>query len=761
MAGDDHKAEASGPKIRSNAAKWTRRAFMVTGGVVGGGLLLGIGGVLGVGGYLALHDRRGMQQGGLDGAAGAGPLVNLWIRIAPDNRITLLSPHTEMGQGAQTGLLQILADELDVDWDQLDVVVAPATAQFANGDLGRGYVIGGTQYSGWIEKLVESGFYTLADTMELQITGGSLSIRGTGWHGFRFSAAATRALLLSAAAQQLAVAAGDLTVSAGIISHAASGRSVTYGEVADLAATLTIPRGVAPKPAEQRRYVGRAVPRVDLPDKVFGTAEYGIDSEVEGMLHAAVRSTPVFGVEVAKITNEADILARRGVDSVHRIHEAVAVVADNPWRAEQAVRALTFESEPHGEAGVTTDSLLADQRAAIEAGVQTIHSEGRAEAVLSDSSAVVEAEYVVPFLAHASMEPLNALVWRDGDAVHISVGVQAPLPSRNHVAHVLGLEPDQVVLHPRTMGGAFGRKSGRAGEPEYGNWMTHAAQLHQATGKPIKMLWSREQDTRRSMFRPMIVARLRGALGDDGMPEAWDARMYGKLIEPEHTVPKYAVPNVYSGHVDAEPYLPWGAWRSVDASQNAFFTESFIDELARAADRDPLEYRIALLGAHPRHVSLLRTVAEMSGWRRGVDSANRALGVAIFESFGSIVAQVAEVSLDRQRRPRVHQVWAAMDCGLAVNPDSVEAQIQGAVQFGLSAALYGRIDVEDGAVKQSNYHDYRIVRMADAPRMHVQIVPSDGPVGGAGEPGLPPIAPAVANAMAELGERRRELPLWG
>ncbi|MEO0601395.1 MAG: molybdopterin cofactor-binding domain-containing protein [Myxococcota bacterium] len=732
----------------------TRRTFMIAGAVTGGALLLGIGGITG---YLALHDRRGLQQEGLDLVEGEGPLVNLWIRITPDNRITLVSPHTEMGQGAQTGLLQIVADELDADWEQMDVVMAPATAPFTNGALARGYLLGDQVLPGWIDKLVESGMYTVADTRELQITGGSTSIRGTGWNGLRHHAASARALLVKAAAEALGVPASELTTASATVTHAASGRSVTYGEVAELASTLSIPRGVPPKAPGEHRYVGTSMPRIDLPDKIFGTAEYGIDAEVEGMRYGAVVSSGAVGTAVTAITNAEEITARRGVDSVHVVHEGVGVVADNPWRAEQAVRAVRFEEAPHAShQGVTTETLLADQRAAIDAGVDTIHRAGNPDGRLTDD--VVEAEYIVPFLAQAPMEPLNALVWSEGGKTHITVGVQAPLPSRNHVARMLDVDPDDVVLHTRTMGGGFGRRSARISSPEYGNWLTHAAQLHRASGKPVKMLWSREQDTRRAMYRPMVLGKLRGRVGDDGLPVAWDARVFGSLVEPEHTVPAYAIANVYTGHVDAPPYLPWGAWRSVDASQNAFFTESFVDELARAGGRDPVEVRLAMLAHRPRHATILQTVAEMSGWRRGPDAQGRALGVAVFESFGSIVGQVAEVSASGGT-PRVHRVWAAIDCGFAINPDSVEAQIQGAVQYGLTAALYGRIDIEDGAVKQSNFHDYPIVRMADAPRTEVRIVKSDGPVGGAGEPGVPPVAPAVANALAELGERKRRLPL--
>ena len=753
MATDDPKTPEAAP---SKKGGWTRRALLISGGLVGGGLMLGIAG-LGAGtGYLALHDRRAVQAGGLSDAA-AGPLVHLWIRISPDNVITLISPHTEMGQGAQTGLLQIVADELDADWEQCRVEGAPATSEFANGALAKGFMMGEEQLSAWLDKLVESGFYTLADVMELQITGGSLSIRGTGWNALRHGAASARALLVATAADQLGVPASELTTEHATVMHAASGRALTYGELAEPASIRSMPRGVTPKSDDERRYVGTGMRRLDLADKIFATAEYGIDSHVDGMLFAAAAPSPVHGVKVAAIRNEAEVTSRRGVRSVHIVEDAVAVVADNPWRAEQAVRAVTFDLEPHDKGDISTETLLADMRAALDGEVTTLHDEGDAAGQLAGDD-VIEADFVVPFLAHACMEPLNALIWREGTQVHVATGVQAPLGARNHVARVLDVPLDTVTLHARTMGGGFGRRVTMAGN---GNWLTQAALLHKQTGgQPIKLIWSREQDIRASSYRPMAVARLRARLDDRGLPLAWDTRVHGKLIEPEHAVPKYDIPNLYSGHVDAEPYLLWGAWRSVDASHNAFWMEVFLDELLRAGGHDPVEGRLALLGSRPRVAGAVRAAAEMSGFRAGVDARGRAMGLAVFESFGSIVAEVAEVSLEG-KTPRVHNVWVAIDCGRAVNPDSVEAQMQGAVQFGLSAALYGRIDVDKGGVKQSNYHDYRVVKMADAPRVTVKIVDSGGPVGGAGEPGLPPVAPAVANALAVLGERKRALPMVG
>lgn len=735
---------------------WTRRALLISGGLLGGGLLLGVTAVGGATGYLSLHDRRAYQAGGLDDEA-AGPLVNLWLRISPDNRITLISPHTEMGQGAQTGLLQIVADELDADWDQCDVETAPALPEFANGSLARGFLMGDAVLSGWFDKLVESGGFILAEMMELQITGGSMSIRATGWSALRHTAASTRMLMVETAAAELGVAVAELTTRSATVHHEASGRSLTYGELADKAATRTIPRGVEPKPPEARRYVGKSMARRDLPDKVFGRPIYGIDEAPEGMLHAAVVPTGPLGVQATRLTNVDEVKARRGVHSAHIVDSAVAVVADNPWRAEQAARALRFETGPNPHAGVTTESLLEAQRAALESDLTTVHDEGDAAGLL-DGEGVLEAEYIAPFLSHAPMEPLNATVWTQGEAIHIASGVQAPLQARNTIAKALGIPPERVVLHPRSMGGGFGR---RAVYPAVGtDPIIQAARLHLDVGAPIKLTWSREQDTRRGVYRPMVVARLRGRMGDDGLPLAWDGRMYGKMTEPEHFVPKYAIPNVYTGHVDAEPFLPFGFWRSVDASHNAFWIESFLDELAASAGQDPLEMRLKMLADRPRERAVLEAVAKASGWRTGVDGQGRAMGVAIFECFGSIVAEVAEVSVVGST-PRVHRVWVAVDCGVAVNPDSVEAQMQGGVQFGLSAALYGKIDVKDGAVVQSNFHDYRVVRMADAPRVDVTLVPSDGPVGGAGEPGTPPIAPAVGNALAVLGTRHRRLPMLG
>ncbi|MEN0060507.1 MAG: molybdopterin cofactor-binding domain-containing protein [Myxococcota bacterium] len=740
-----------------------RRTFLIGGGILGGGLLIGVGGAVGA---LALHDRLAIQQAMVDGR-----LLSLFLAVHPDGRIVLLSPHTEMGQGANTGLVQIVADELDVPIDQVTVRQAPVDPAFGNGPLVKAFArlryLDSAELSAAADHLLTNTAHYYADFNRLQITGGSASIRFTGWRSMRQGAAVARHQLIAAAAAEWNLDPSDLRTADGEV-IAPSGERLAYGALAEAAATLPLPSDVSPKPRSEWRYIGQPVPRRDLPDKIFGRAAYGIDREVPGMSYAAVRNAKVLGGTVTAVTNESDLLARRGVDGVYVVPEGVAVVADNPWRAEQAVRAAqTDETAPEGAAHATTASLRADQLAALDHGpleVTDEHGDVQAE---FDAGEVIEAQYEVPFLAHATLEPMNATVWEDDGRVHVACGVQNPLAARAMCADTLGVPIDEVVFHAHTMGGGFGRRGGglTAGTM---NYLEQAVRLWDQRRTPLKMTWSREQDTRAGRYRNQAVGRYRATLGDDGSPRAWEGRSYGKATVANELSPLYGIPNRSTAHVDARQIVPYAAWRSVDASIYGFFLESFVDELALAAGVDPLEYRLRLLEnqeSRPtsdhhaaRLAGALREVADLAGWRPGVDDQGRAMGVAAVHSFGSYVAQIASVSIEDDEVV-VHDVWAAVDCGVAVNPDSVEAQMQGGIIFGLTAARYGRIDIDQGGVVQSNFHDYPMIRVRDSPQLHVRIVQSDEDPGGAGEVAVPPIAPAVANAIAVLKDRTRTLPL--
>jgi len=372
--------------------------------------------------------------------------------------------------------------------------------------------------------------------------------------------------------------------------------------------------------------------------------------------------------------------------------------------------------------------------------------------------ATVEAEYFAPYLAHTPMEPLNATCWKEGDTVHIATGVQDPLAARRFIAEQIGIPMEKIELHAHTMGGGFGRRSALAGVNL--NWLRHVAQIFKSIGGAIKLTWSREADIRLSTFRPSDRVFMKGTLGEDRTITHWHSRMYAPVLQPREATPLYDIPNITIESAQGEPLLPFSYWRSVDASTQCFFVECFVDELAREAGKDSIEFRLSMLKNSSRHARVLKHIKEMSNWKEH-PSTKTALGIAITESFGSIVSQVAEVSAENDV-VRVHRVWCVIDCGIAINPASVEAQMQSGIHYGLSAALYGKITVKNGEIHQSNFHNYKAVRFADAPRIEVEILKSpEVPIGGVGEPGTPPIAPAVANAIAKLTQRPRELPIQG
>ncbi len=729
----------------------TRRLFMITGATVGGGLLLGVGGL---GAHLLTHNRLGVQRDGHDAADSTH--INLWMRITADNKIIVVNPHTDMGQGSATGLMQIVADELDADWSQMQVEQAPADPAYSNGKVFEGFVREMMTPPDWASTLLENGFYRMGDLMKAQMTGGSSAVRFTGWDAMRNAAAATRHMLVSAAAKQLGVSEDSLTTEAGMVVHAETGKSLSYGELAAAAANIDSPDDIKLKSPEDYRFVGQPIERVDVPAKVIANADYGIDADVPGMQYAAVVTSGVFGAQVKSIDNIDEVKGSRGVSDVLIVPDGVAVVADNPWRAEKAVRTAKFTRESHENDNMSTESLITKQRDALAGDLVSGMNVGTPQ----DIKASLSAEYLVPYLAHASLEPMNATVWQEDNKLHIVAGVQNPLMAKARAAKEAGVDLDDVVFHARQMGGGFGRRvafSMSGDEPL--SWLVQAVRIAVDTGKPVKTIWSRETDTRSDVYRPMVMAQFEGALADNGKPALWRSRSYGKEMNVKAVAPPYGIDNVDVSFADQGHPVPVGFWRSVEHSQHGFFVESFIDELAVAAGVDPLEYRLSLVDDNTPAARVLAKVAEMSAWRSGADEQGRAMGVAMVHSFGSTVAQVVEASIT-PAGPRAHRVWCAVDCGVAVNPQAIEAQVQGSVNFALSAALYGKCDIANGGVVQSNFHDYRVVGMADAPRIQVEMVASDSPVGGVGEIGVPPLAPAFCNALSAIdGERRRVLPL--
>ncbi|MBA6253220.1 MULTISPECIES: xanthine dehydrogenase family protein molybdopterin-binding subunit [unclassified Colwellia] len=728
----------------------TRRMFVFGGAAIGGGLALG---VIGLGTHLAMHDRLGVQRDGNT----KDTLLNLWLRINKDNTVTLLSPHTELGQGAGTGLTQIVADELDLDWQQIKLELAPATTAFSNGGVFEGFVsemIG--KPPAWAEHIASNAFNRLADLLNMQMTGGSASIRFTGWQVMREAAAAARQMLINAAIDKYG-ASTNTTTDAGYVVDGDNRWS--YGELVEYAATLDVPENYTLRAKGDRKFIGKAMPRHDLPDKIFLETQYGIDRHVEGMRYAAIAHSGVFGANVATIDNLVEITSMRGVLGVENMGLSVAVIANNPWRAEQAIKALKITAASHKNSDLSSASIETFQRESLQGELSDAHNIGDVASVLGGSGETVEAEFWVPYLAHATMEPMNASAWFEGDKLHVAAGVQNPLYARVHAAKVANMDVEDVVFHAHSMGGGFGRRVGFSmSEDNPIMWIDEVVTLVKKYKFPIKLTWSREADTRQDVYRPAVLAKFSAQLDENAKPRYWLSASYGSEGGAPASMPPYNVDNIKVQFANHPSPVPIGFWRSVENSQHAFFNESFIDILAKKAQVDPIKYRLALLDNNDDHAKCLKEVAQLCNWQYGVSSDGKAMGVAVQKSFGTMVATVAEVSL-QNNQACVHRVWIVTDSGVVVNPDSAIAQVEGGVLFGLTAALYGRCDIESGGVKQSNFHDYPIIKMAEAPIVQVKLLESANEPGGFGEVGVPTIAPAVANALAVLGKRPMRLPI--
>ena len=734
-------------KPEKKKGKWTRRAFIGAGVVAGGALVVGI----------AVRPGNPTDKLKPFVANGDGEnLINAWVKIGADNVVTAIVPHAEMGQGAHTALAQMLADEMDADWDKLEILEAPGIASYAGADIGREFLAPTLEVPNLLEPTVQGTFLKLADMMSISFTGGSFSIRGVGNRSLRMAGAAAKQMLIAAAAQKWGVAAGEITAAKSMLTHKASGKSATYGEFAAAAAEQSLP--VKPKRKKVSEYVlmGKPIPRKDIPSKVNGTAGFGIDAEVEGMKYAAVKAPPVIGATVEKI-NAAAAKSMPGVLQILNMGDFVAVVADGYWQAQQALNTVEATYSKADGQGLDQDAVFARYAKALdEAGadggdVET--DEGDAIAAFGNAAKTVKAEYKVPFLAHATMEPMNCTARVEGDTCELWLGTQNPLGARRDVAKALGISDDNVSVKNAYLGGGFGRR-GNSDIP------VMAARIAKAAGYPVKMIWSREEDTAQDHYRPSATSRFEAGLDESGKLVSWN-NIHVHLFDPQEapTVPHYAVPNHLIRKVDVPMHLRFGPWRSVDHSQQSWFIESFVDEIAQAAGKDPLALRRELLAKAPRHLAVLNKAAEMANWDSKLPEGH-GRGIALVPSFGSIVAQVAEVDMTG-KKARVTKVYCCADVGFAMNPDGVAAQMESAIVYGLTAALYGEISIKDGAVQQSNFHDYQMLRMNEMPDVEVALINGDHErIGGAGEPGLPPIAPAVTNAIfAATGTRIRELPI--
>lgn len=722
--------------------KWTRRGFIAAGSLAGGGLALGVAG-------LTFAPNRLSRLPGPDGAA---TQLNTWVKLAPDDTVTVIVPHCEMGQGAQTALAMMLAEELDADWSRVRVEEAPAEAVYANGYLVRAFAPAAADVPKFMERALDYGSFRLMQWMEMQTTGGSSSVRGTGQFGMRMAGGVARTMLIEAAAKRWKVPAAQCQAKSSKVLHPGSNRSATFGELAAEAAQMELPSHPQLKSRDQYSIVGRPIPRLDIPSKVDGTARYAIDVTLPDMLYATIAAAPVFGAKLGSV-DPAPALALPGVKRVVKLDNAVAVVADSYWRALKALRLLAPSFTDTGNSRRTSDTLAADMVKALESDqAKSVYVSGDAVARLGAAAKTIDAEYRVPFLAHATMEPMSATARIADGRCEVWTGVQDPLAARKVAAQAAKLEREQVTIHNQQVGGGFGRRL-----PGAHDFVDQAVRIAKETSPaPVKLLWSREEDIQHDFYRPAAIARFKGAIDSAGAPTVWISRYSGGR-DGAARIP-YAIENqdiraaAYASHVRL------GSWRSVAYSQHGFFIESFVDELAQAAGKDPYEYRRELLKDSPRHRAVLEKAAWIAGWG-AKPAAGRGRGIALVDCFGSIVAQVAEVELI-EGRIQVHNVWAAVDCGRVINPDTAAAQIEGGVIFGLSAALYSEVTIRDGRVTQSNFTDYPMPKLADAPRITVEFIESDAALGGLGEPGVPPIAPAIANAVfAATGKRLRSLPL--
>jgi len=699
-----------------------RRSFLKTSATGAAGLLIGF-----------YFDG---DVGSLAGTADAPVVLNAWIHVGTDDLVTILIDKSEMGQSILTGLAMIAADELDCDWKKVRTEFAPADKVYFNPRFGA------------------------------QGTGGS-SGTPTSWDPLRKASATARAMLLEAAAQKWGVDASQCNAENNTILHARTKRRLTYGSLAESAARLPVPQNVPLKTPSQYTLIGKATKRLDTPDKVNGSAKYGLDVRLPGMLYAVIARCPVFGGKVASF-DAAKAKAIPGVKDVIQISNGVAVIANNTWMAMQGRRALEVQWDEGPNATLTSAQISKSlANAAAKPGV-VARKEGDIDAGLASAATKIEMDYEVPFLAHATMEPMNCTADVRADRCDVWAPTQAQTSSQATAAKITGLDTGSVFVHTTFLGGGFGCRF-------EADFIGEAVEVSKAMGAPVKVTWSREDDMQHDYYRMVSHMRATAGLDADGWPVVWSSRVsspsllarFGPLkdnfdhrsVESLDSVP-YAIPNILVDYQLVNTGVPIGFWRSVGASQNGFFLESFIDEIATAGKKDPYELRRRLLAKSPRHLAVLETAAENAGWGKPLP-AGRFRGIALVSSYDGYVAQVIEISVNRKERTlKVHRMVCALDCGRIVNPSSIDAQARSSIVYGLTAALHSAITIDRGRVQQTNFNDYKMLRFDEMPDVEVHIIPSDLPPTGAGEFVVPPVAPALCNAIfAATGRRVRRLPI--
>lgn len=705
----------------------SRRDFLKGAGALGGALIVGLG-----------------PDGVLAAAGTAKSVANPFVRIMADNSVVVIAKHFEMGQGTTTGLATLIAEELDADWGQVRVEFAPANQKlYANLAFGA------------------------------QGTGGSTAIANS-FLQYRQAGAAARDMLVRAAAKAWGVPAGEISVAKGVLSHG-SGKTAPFGEFTAAAARLSPVEKPKLKDPKDFTLIGNeTLPRKDSADKTDGSAVFALDITLPDMVVAVVARPPRFGGKV-KSFDAAAALQVKGVVDVKQIPRGIVVYARNTWAAIKGRDALQVDWDLSAAEGRSTDAMVAEYRAKMAEPGLTARNDGDAEAGLKQAAKTVTAEFVFPFLAHAPMEPLNCVIRYDDKGAEIWDGCQFPSMAQPTAAQVLGLSPEQVKIHTLYAGGSFGRRANPTSD-----YVAEAAMAAKAIGGkwPVKLVWTREDDLKGGYYRPLFVQKVEAGIGADGMPLAYKHRLAGKAIiigtpfeealvkegidstsvEGASTLP-YAIPNVHVDVHNMETAVPVLWWRSVGHTHTAYSTEVVMDMLAETAGADPVAYRLKLLAKHPRHAGVLKLAAEKAGWGDAVPKG-RGRGVAVHESFSSFVAQVVDVSVKDGGSIKVDRVVCALDCGLVVNPDVVRAQMEGGIGYGLGAVMRNEITLEDGQVVQENFPDYVPLRISDMPKIEVHMVPSPKPPTGVGEPGVPPIGPALANAIyAATGKRVFTLPM--
>lgn len=708
-----------------------RRAFLIGGAaVVGGGIFTAM-----YGDYAMRRDASALTKSSKGGSFAA------WLRIDEDDTVTIYTPHIDMGTGNATALMQMAADELDADWDKIKIEQAPIDTAFANVWLAKGFV---GEMSG-VHNAPDALWSLLARNMVNQITGGSSAVRFTGQKGMRVLGASARQALLEEAAARLNAPLTELSAAKGVITHAKSGKTLRYGELAIAASERSLNDEPKLKEAKDFAYIGKFVPRRDIPGKVDGSAQYGIDVHLPNMRVACVANAPVRGGEVTSMDEDAAKKVR-GVEKVVKLENAVAVIANGYWPAHKGILALAPQFSDGGNGDLDTAKMFAEQEKLC---AETLGG------ITAGGGKAIAAKYRAPYLHHMMMETFAITAHMKDGKLDIWAGMQDPLATKTAAADAAGLSMDDVTYHPLLLGGGFGRKLPGIG----GEIITQAVALAKESEHPVKVIWPREDEVGHGTYRPQSAIAMRLNMDDSGKITHWHSAFAQAKGFEAGMKPLYDIAEVKAEFAEYATPILTAAWRSVEASQHGFFHESLVDEAAHSLGMDPLEFRMKNVQPNSRAAKVLAAVAKASGWGTPLP-AGTGRGIAIVESFGTVAAHVIETAIGDDGYPKVNKVWAAVDCGQVVSPKNAEAQIQGGIVMGLSSAIHEEITIDKGAVVQKNFGDYPILSLKETPEIYVEFIPSDAPMGGLGEPGLPPVAPALTNALFALtGKRIRNLPI--